>query len=704
MRDLHDFKANPLSSLRTSYGKFLALIAGVALLISAAQPARAGITDCLLAIAPVEQAGELVALTAAVATCGSKASSDPAAAGVTALIVALGVAGAFNNTDQCNALIDSVVGKVVAEALGALNVVDADKVQQFLEGKISFSQIPGSEVITQYTQCACTVAGAPGEAKKIADEYAAIVDGCVGFLGDVGKAAEDFWDSGPLGDNGPCFIDCPQAGVPLAEEGDKIFEYCPAGWAKTAINPHIEMKEQTNNGITTEYEYWDKYTYDFTPRGCTCGQPASETWKIVGDPPQFGSLACKCPAGQGYKQLAGTIAGSKVMSGPSSCETCGPNQIVNKNYQCESCPAGMVKSPYYNTCMPACNNAPGTVWNYVTNASTGKDELGCFQCKAGTKAVHPVAGNNYGYCQPCEWGKKSADGADACTDVCAAHMEPINDLKGGVLCYPKCKGGKWDSWKGCVACAENEGSVYGKNTCQKCPKDAKVENGVCVCQKKGYQMLGATCFPSPDTLKWTPAKSADAKLPEKFDGVCGPKNTDDCVFCGVFKVYSPDSKQCVFPKVENANVPPAVPNNTKIGVPNSPCPRGFVMTANGCATSLEPITKQKDEKAYPPPSAKPPTNLYVTPNVNVAPNVNPSQNLRGTTVTPNYVAPNPNQQNLRGTKAVPNTNTAPNAKAAPLYKSTVVVPKAATNMQKTVVAPRKSNTPPVTAPNQTQGR
>lgn len=347
------------------------LIAGsLFVLPGASTPARASITDCLEAIAPVSEASKLADMAGNISACGSEATSNPVMAVTIALMVALRVDNQFNSSDQCNALVSSMIGKLIAEAMGQLGIIDEADVESILNGYISISDIPGSEILLHYTQCGCAVAGAADDAKKIADQYLAKVNGCAGFIGDVGGAIQEFFTSGPFKEGEHCLFDCAQLEAPVYDSPPDQYSYCAAGWRKGTVKPHMILKEQIgSNGAVTESTVWDGYSYDaIPPSSCTCGQPATQKIKITGSKPNESAFfACKCPNGEGYKPASGTT--TNPATGANTCAACGANQILNKNYVCEDCALGTVKNPNFNVCSPACGNEPGMVFNAAINPS-----------------------------------------------------------------------------------------------------------------------------------------------------------------------------------------------------------------------------------------------------------------------------------------------------------------------------------------------
>jgi hypothetical protein len=639
------------------------LLTVIALLVALGTPVRAGITDCLEAIAPVSEASKLAEMASSVSACGGEASSNPVMAAAIALMVALRVDNQFNSTDQCNALVSSTIGKLVAEALGQLGIIDEADVQSILNNYISISDIPGSEVLLHYTQCGCAIAGAADDAKKIADQYLAKVNGCVGFIGDVGGAIKQFFTSGPFKEGEHCLFDCAQLEAPVYDTPPDQAPYCAVGWAKGTIKPHMIQKLETGaNGAVTESMVWDGVNYDLVPpSSCTCGQPAIKKAKVVGSAPNESVLfACKCPNGEGYKPAAGTT--SNPAAGPSTCAACGANQILNKDYACQDCALGTVKNPNFNVCSPACGNTPGTVFNVAVNFITGKSEWTCRQCGAGTYAKRPIAGNSYGTCEFCPKGQKSAAGSDFCTDVC----DPWMDSQTGGSCKAKCTGGRWAkvyetaevSEMTCKPCTGNTEANYKTNTCDACPPGSEVKNGVCTCKQKGFRIIAGACLPDPTSTVTSVPEHIKASMPRAPRIDCGDQamvnafRPNSCIRCGALQRL----RDGVCQDVGTTRTPVKPPRDTKVKAtpPTVVCPRGQVNQDGRCMLSAPgDVPKPPAVKSAAPPRIMRAPDLetfgnaatpsFAAPRGAASSGTEPSapaaKPLTGSTATPSTVAP-----------------------------------------------------------------
>lgn len=597
-----------------STGKFASpLITIIALFVAfvAPTPVHAGITDCLEAIAPLSEASKLADMASSISACGSEASSNPVMAATIALMVALRVDNQFNSTDQCNALVSNTIGKLIAEALGQLGIIDEADVQSILNGYISISDIPGSEVLLHYTQCGCAVAGAADDAKMIADQYLAKVNGCAGFIGDVGGAVKEFFTSGPFKEGEHCLFDCAQLEAPVYDTPPDQFSYCAVGWSKGSIKQHMISKLETgSNGAVTESSVWDGINYDLIPpSSCTCGQPATKKVKVVGNKPNEAAyFACKCPNGEGYKPASGTT--TNPAAGPSTCAACSTNQILNKDYVCQDCALGTVKNPNFNVCSPACGNEPGTVFNAAVNTITEKTEWTCRKCGAGTFAKRPITGNSYGTCEFCPKGQKSAAGSDFCTDVC----DPWMDYQNGGSCKPKCSGGRWAkiyetaevSEFTCKPCTGNTEANYKTNTCDACPHNAVAKNGICTCTQKGYRIIGGVCRPDPTGAVTSVPEHIKTSIPRTPRIDCGDQAMVDgfkpnsCIRCGALQRLHDGVCQ----DVGTTRTPVKPPRDTRIKVtpPTSLCPRGQANRDGRCmptAPSGVPVLPEMKSSAPP---------------------------------------------------------------------------------------------------------
>ena len=150
---------------------FSALIVALALqFVPQVAPAKADITDCFKALAPLEQLTKAAEIAAKAGGCSSAATGDPVMAMTIAAMTAAAVAGEFSTIGQCNKLIDSSVGRLIAKALLQLPLDSYTKnmLQAFVDGSlpVSFTELvaslPGLNAMTYYMQCGCNVAGAPG--------------------------------------------------------------------------------------------------------------------------------------------------------------------------------------------------------------------------------------------------------------------------------------------------------------------------------------------------------------------------------------------------------------------------------------------------------------------------------------------------------------------------------------------------------------
>ena len=202
--------------MRTRVGLLrLASAAVLAGALATAAPARAGILDCVEVVAPAKPLQDAVEAAANAAQCvGQAASGDAVMIAAIGAITALRAGGAFSNTAECMGMINSMIGKTVAQALLESGLADVlltglsspqktaikNQLQQVVEGKLSLTQlansVPALKPLLNYVTCGCQIAGLDGEMSVIANAYKESVEGCAEFASDAVEFVGDAIESG----------------------------------------------------------------------------------------------------------------------------------------------------------------------------------------------------------------------------------------------------------------------------------------------------------------------------------------------------------------------------------------------------------------------------------------------------------------------------------------------------------------------------
>jgi hypothetical protein len=349
---------------RSGFSKLLRVFAVAILIapfaIASSTNANANILACFKALAPLDEAKKAAEVSAKAAACMSQASGDPMMAMTIAALSAGAVSGKFSGVDQCNAMVDGAVGKLIAEALLTILPDGAakDQLTQFVQGKSAFTLkeilngIDFLKPVLGYIECGCDVAGAPGDYAAIAKEYADKISECGSFFGDAGH-----W-----------FID--GAGS-VAGDVAGVFNH---------------------GGGATEYD--------------TCGPSyvANDIWTKTVIHAYDGKNICQFYCSKGSYLLEKTEAGNKLYECIAKCpdaekthdDLCSYSTYTSGGGVCNntssvSCCTPGHKVVEWGVCSPACT--PGAeYWNTVDNK--------CEICSAGTKSngadpCIPCANNGY---------------------------------------------------------------------------------------------------------------------------------------------------------------------------------------------------------------------------------------------------------------------------------------------------------------------
>ena len=178
----------------------LGVVAFLAVALAMAEPARADVMGCIEAVAPLDNAKQAAEVAAKAGQCMGQASGDPVMAATIVAMAALYAGDAFDDIAQCMGMIDSIIGKAVAQALLKAGVLLPDEVKDKLlevaDGSVKISDVSALQPLLMYVSCGCQVAGAPGTYEQIANDYIKSVEGCADFAADAVEFAGDLIDSG----------------------------------------------------------------------------------------------------------------------------------------------------------------------------------------------------------------------------------------------------------------------------------------------------------------------------------------------------------------------------------------------------------------------------------------------------------------------------------------------------------------------------
>lgn len=355
------------------------------LAIAPYREARADLGDCFTALAPVGQAAKAAKVGSTAAACMSAASGDPMMAMVIAAMTAAAVGGMFSTIDECNALVETNLGQVVAAALLKLPLPLTDEqktlLTQFASGHmppgVSFTEliaaIPGLNALPAYLKCGCNVAGAPGEFEKIANEYKESVQGCGDFFGDakdaffewVGSGMESLFGGHDFVPGVQQEFSCYKYVMPPniwtsvkliapGEEGGNMCDntYCPSGYvilektAPSGSKQHICLancptptKKFTPGGSCYGTDEWTK-------SGGRCRPAHSEQCCAPGEKVEtWGVCEPRCALSEYYDTKKAV------------CSKCPPG-LTNALTSCKPCPGGHV---IWSFDQPGAPKPPGNV-------------------------------------------------------------------------------------------------------------------------------------------------------------------------------------------------------------------------------------------------------------------------------------------------------------------------------------------------------
>ena len=623
------------------------------LALAPATPARADLGDCIAAAVPVKTGGELLDEAAKVSACVTASASDPAEAIAVATIVALVTAGVIPaDTGQCDSVIDSVIAQFVAQALidaGLGNVFGdkfADDLKALANNTGNLSSIPG---LGEMLSCGCTIAGAPGEAKQIGEQYLQSAEDCADFFKDAGETLLNWLEDGvcdalyifggcsPAGggdntcyENAGCVTnvnDCPitgqlgSIGMPGWGGGPGESWRCvTAGYQCDACGAGDQCSLIAHGiGVvpgrcTCEPPYTGEYyTTDTDYYGGN--RTAQVLYKCVCNPPNISANGqCFCP--------------EKMQLENGVCIPCASDQIYNElTHQCQSCATialGMKPDANQEKCVPACDNNAGEI------LQSGA----CAKCPETAIAVY--MSGSLGSCQDCGSGRKASADRKVCIPACEAGQVTLHGFVN-----PNTGAKTPDS---CLTCQGDTFAVHpdagsSDGTCQICPDYMVSAAGSTqctplVCGPNGYNdpnnkhqciACPAGQIYYPETIVQMPASTGIQKAVQKIPGHCGcpegTKQVGEVCQCaaGVLKPVGVAPGVCICPAgayVDEKTFACTCPFGSWLNPEGTECvkpqaPGKVVPTPPGPSTHVTPAPKRQthpkaETPAAPAPAVGPP--------------------------------------------------------------------------------------------------
>ena len=501
-------------------------MAAVALLAANAQQARASIGSCLTAYTGADFF-QLVGTFAdpELSQCAAEIQVGPdiIMAAATAGMVALAFDGAFTDTAQCKALVQTTIGGFIAKLLLAATPV-ADFLKSSFPGAFNalvdmasgeavgaLGAIPGLGFILHKVDCGCQFAGTGLAAKQALEDYYASVKGCGQFFADVGDALLGVFQSGP--EAAAEFFNGSNYGLTPGVQEEQVNYIiacapglntsCEACWGNSTkmekVGDKFACKCSSNNqGYTTSNDSGCKACPSGTvqmPDGQCGGCPKGQAY-------QGGACVAACPTGQilgANGQCGGCAAGAHASYAEFKFVQEGNYSVVapvNSLGACVVCPNGSVFSESQNKCVagcPAWQKAEGgsCVNRCGPNERFIPGQQGGIVVNGGT--VIPGQ-NTPATCTPCPGGTQ----LNSFTNIC---------VKGGASAPPKpatpeCPA--WQSWDG-KACANRCGAnlVYSSATYDKANKFTPQTCEPCA---PGSQFNNKTnsCMSCPSGAGWIP--------------------------------------------------------------------------------------------------------------------------------------------------------------------------------------------------------
>ena len=424
------------------------LLAAVALLAANVQQAQASIGNCLSAYTGADFFTLMETFAnPELSQCAAEIQVGPdiVMAAATAGMVALAVDGAFKDTDQCKALVQTTIGGFIANLLLAATPVanflksEAPAVFNALvdmasgQAASALGAVPGLGFILHKVDCGCQFAGAGLAGKKALEEYYASVTGCGQFFADVGDAFLGVLRSGPES---------------LAE----FFNGSNYGLTPGVQEEQVSYAVACAPGLNTTCE--------------VCWGDASMV--KIGD-----KLACKCPSNnQGY-----------TTSNDSGCQACPSGTVQMPNGQCGGCPKGQAYQG--GACVAACPKgqilgANGQCGGCPAGAHASYAEFKFVQ-EGAYSVVAPV--NSLGACVVCPSGSVFSESQNKCVAGCPAWQQNV-----GGSCVNRC-GPNEKFIPGSSGAISSGGVVIPglgtKATCTPCPGGTQLDSATNICVKGG---------------------------------------------------------------------------------------------------------------------------------------------------------------------------------------------------------------------------
>jgi hypothetical protein len=425
---------------------FCALIVTLTLAVGPADVARADLGACFTALAPVGQAAKAAEVGSTAAACLSAASGDPIMAMTIAAMTSAAIGGLFSTIGECNDLIDTSLGQVIAAALLTLPLPLNDDqrklLEQFAKGNmppgISFREliaaIPGLNALSAYMQCGCNVAGAPGEFAKIAKEYADSVEECGNFFTDAGEAFLEWVGSGFESlFGGHDFVPGPQE-----EYTCYVYTMPPDIWTATTIRP--ESRGCGSHVCPAGYVIAERTVMPSGTKQYKCTEKCPEAPIVVMD------NVC-------YAQDNITPVNRVCQFTGVTVQCCDKGQRVDKTGAClPACPAGY---QYWDTQAGQCRN-----------------------CSTGWYPDYQSANNSIGECVECPSGERY--------DFIAKKCQPLE-------CRPPFEYFDANKPHECAYCPPGELYSASTNKCE-CSLGTFEKGGACQCPEGAMQMNWSATF------------------------------------------------------------------------------------------------------------------------------------------------------------------------------------------------------------------
>ena len=145
-------------------------------------------------------------------------------------------------------MINAVIGKLLAQAIldavlaGALGTGAEDALQKAADGTWLLDQaiaaVPALAFLNQYLSCGCMIVTAPGEAKKIADDYMSNLKDCADFFADAAEGLLNVLEA--IGEAVVCaFSDCADGTATPPPTGCLPGQFCSLGYYQCSGDPNL---------------------------------------------------------------------------------------------------------------------------------------------------------------------------------------------------------------------------------------------------------------------------------------------------------------------------------------------------------------------------------------------------------------------------------------------------------------------------------